>query len=412
MRGDELKKTIKTITGCLAFMMVPLFALAAVLSTRLPDSYSVAAGTELQVNAGFPVTADSGVQQASAVNGGGRYQSSLKLFGVMPIKEVSVNVVEPSYVIPCGTPFGLKMFTDGVLVVGMSDVDTANGTKNPAVDAGLKVGDVILFINGVRMTSNRLAAQAFEQCEGKPLDLVVKRDDLEFNAKLTPQFSVSCDSYKAGLWIRDSSAGIGTMTFVDPATGMFGGLGHGVCDVDTGEVVPILSGDVMHVDLIGITKGVRGQAGELKGYFSSDQPDGILLDNNETGVYGTLNQIPTGQTVPVAMKQEVQKGKAQIMATVENGVTQYYDVEIEKVYYDDNQITKNMIIRITDQDLLAKTGGIIQGMSGSPILQNGKLIGAVTHVFVNDPTKGYAIFAENMVAESQNIAKAGKNKVA
>lgn len=407
-----MKKFIKLTASFLFVLAIPFFCLTGIAIERLPDSFSVAEGTEFQLNTEIPVTLNPGVQEASSIKGGGEYQAQIKLFGMMPVKEVSVDVVEPSYVIPCGTPFGLRMFTNGVLVVGMSDVDTQQGSKNPAVDAGLQIGDLILSIDGVRMTSNQLAAETFEQSEGKPLDLVVERDGTEFHATLTTLYSVSCDSYKAGLWIRDSSAGIGTMTFADPSTGMFAGLGHGVCDVDTGEVIPISSGDVMHVELMGITKGVRGQAGELKGYFSSTQPDGCLLNNNETGVYGFLNSVPEGECVPVAMKQEVQEGKAQILATVENGKTQCYDIEIEKVSYKEDQITKNMVIRITDQTLLEKTGGIVQGMSGSPILQNGKLVGAVTHVFVNDPTKGYGIFAENMLASAEQVQQENQKKIA
>lgn len=407
-----MKKFIKSITAFLFVLAIPFFSLTAIAMNQIPDSFSVSEGTAFRLHTEIPVTLNTGAQEASSIKGGGEYQAQVKLFGVTPVKEVSVGVVEPSYVIPCGTPFGLRMFTNGVLVVGMSDVDTEQGAKNPAVDAGLQIGDLILSIDGVRMTSNQLAADTFEQSQGKPLDLLVERDGTEFHATLTTLYSVSCGDYKAGLWIRDSSAGIGTMTYVDPSNGMFAGLGHGVCDVDTGEVVPISSGDVMHVELMGITKGVRGQAGELKGYFSSTQPDGCLLNNNETGVYGVLNSIPKGDCVPVAMKQEVQKGKAQILATVENGQTQYYDIEIEKVSYKEDQITKNMIIRITDQALLEKTGGIVQGMSGSPIIQNGKLVGAVTHVFVNDPTKGYAIFAENMITTEQQVQQENQKKIA
>ena len=248
-----MKKLTKSIAAFLFILAIPFFTLTALAARQLPDSFFVPEGNQLKLNTELPVTLSSGVQEASSIKGGGGYQAQIKLFGVMPVKDVSVDVVEPSYVIPCGTPFGLRMFTDGVLVVGMSDVDTEQGSKNPAVDAGLQVGDLILSIDGVRITSNQLAAETFEKSKGVPLDLLVERDGTEFHTTLTTLYSVSCGDYKAGLWIRDSSAGIGTMTYVEPSTGVFAGLGHGVCDVDTGEVVPISSGDVMHVELLGIT---------------------------------------------------------------------------------------------------------------------------------------------------------------
>ena len=202
------------------------------------------------------------------------------------------------------------------------------------------------------------------------------------------------------------------MTFVCPETGLFGALGHGVCDADTLDLLPMMNGDVVPVKLIGITKGTQGAAGELKGYFSTDIPQGSLISNTETGVYGSLSSIPEQEALPVAMKQEIQRGSAQILTTISGESPKLYDITIEKVNYQDGSPTKNMVIRITDPELLQETGGIVQGMSGSPIIQNGKLIGAVTHVFINDPKKGYAIFAENMLQEIQNIPIESSNNAA
>ena len=206
------------------------------------------------------------------------------------------------------------------------------------------------------------------------------------------------------MWIKDSCAGIGTMTFVTADGKIFAGLGHAICDADTGQIMPMNSGEIVPVELIGVTKGVRGAPGELKGYFSSTEPQGTLLSNSEAGVYGLLNcPAPAGEPVAVAMKQEVTRGEAQVLTTVNGGEPEYYTIQIERINYDEQSVAQNMVVHITDPRLLEQTGGIVQGMSGSPIVQNGKLIGAITHVFVNDPTRGYAIFAENMVETSQSV---------
>ncbi|MDF2567582.1 MAG: stage sporulation protein, partial [Oscillospiraceae bacterium] len=215
---------------------------------------------------------------------------------------------------------------------------------------------------------------------------------------------VTDNTFKIGLWVRDSSAGIGTVTFYNPENSVFGGLGHAVCDVDTGQVMPIMSGEVVDVNINGVTRGSSGSPGELKGSFSSNKDSGSIAVNNETGVFGVLYQNPSNHSaIPIAMKQEVKTGKATIFTTVSGNTPQEYKINIEKVNLNDNSMTKNMVIKITDPELLQKTGGIVQGMSGSPIMQNGVLVGAVTHVFINDPTKGYGIFIENMYNHSKAV---------
>ena len=212
--------------------------------------------------------------------------------------------------------------------------------------------------------------------------------------------------------MRDSTAGIGTITFYNPETGAFGGLGHGICDTDTTELMPLLNGEIVPVTISGVTKGQKGSPGELKGYFASNESVGTLSANVEEGVYGNLDTAPAGSTpLKAAMKQEVKAGAAQILTTIDGSGPQYYDIQVESIDYHENQSSKNMVIHVTDSALLEKTGGIVQGMSGSPIIQNGKIVGAVTHVFVNDPTRGYGIFAENMLevctqATSQKLSKA------
>ena len=229
------------------------------------------------------------------------------------------------------------------------------------------------------------------------MSVSLKRQSKPMKITIKPAYSLAESSYKAGMWVRDSSAGIGTITFYDPQTGMFGGLGHPVCDVDTGEIIPLHSGQVVAVNINGVNKGKSGQPGELIGSFVSNFSIGSILVNNQSGLFGELDYPPNQSSpIPLGYRQDIQEGHATILTTVKGSAPKEYDIEIEKVDLNGSENSKNMVIKITDSELLAKTGGIVQGMSGSPIIQNGKLIGAVTHVFVNDPTKGYGVFADTM----------------
>jgi stage IV sporulation protein B len=381
-----------------------------VIAYCTPDSYQVTAGKTLGLD-NAAVTAkniqDNQVISAAALKKSNQsYQAKLMLLNTIPIKTVNISVIDENWLIPCGTPFGIKMFTNGVVIVGVADIKTDAGTVNPAAVAGLKVGDVIISIDGKKVNQNEEVAKIIESSKGKTMKFLVRRDKTELTATLTPAKSVIDELYKGGLWVRDSTAGIGTVTFYNPTTCVFGGLGHGISDQDTNELLPLRSGDIVNVTINGIIKGEKGTAGELRGYFNNDISVGNLNLNVEEGVYGTLESPPVNnKAIKVAMKQEVKIGAAQILATIDGNTPQYFDVQIESVNYRDNARTKNMVVRITDKKLLEATGGIIQGMSGSPIIQNNMLVGAVTHVFVNDPTRGYGIFAENMLTTSQNLYK-------
>lgn len=411
-----MKKLIKGLTLVLAIFASGVLTLSSAVSASLPDAYQVTKSSGIQINAMLPVSAktengkelvEAGVLQSPNQS----YRANLMLLDLIPVKQVDVRMVEEVRVIPCGTPFGVKIFTDGVVVVGMTDVNTSNGTCNPAKDAGLKIGDVILSIGGQRVNTNEEVARCVNNCAGSPLSVSVRRSNMNFETEIVPVKSDTDNGYKAGLWVRDSSAGIGTLTFYNEESGMFAGLGHGICDVDTGELMPLLNGDIVSASINGVVKGVKGTPGELRGYFSSQQANGTLLANVNTGVYGTMEQSPVShEAIPVAMKQQVTPGKAQILTTIEGQTPQYYDIEIESVNYAEHTPTKNMVIHITDPKLLEATGGIVQGMSGSPIIQNGMLVGAVTHVFVNDPERGYGIFAENMEAVSSTIREMQQKK--
>lgn len=306
-----------------------------------------------------------------------------------------------NYVIPLGSTFGIKLFTDGVIVASLSDIYTENGLACPAAQAGLKPGDYLLEANGSPLKNNAALAKAIGKTQGEPLLLKVRRGEEVFETSVTPVYGDG--AFKTGMWVRDSAAGIGTLTFFDPEHRVFAGLGHGICDMDTSGVMALKSGEPAEITLCGIKKGEENEPGQLKGYFSSDEPLGSLLANNETGVYGTFLQEPVGRPLEVLPKDEVKNGPVQIIASIDESGPQRYEAEIVKVSAT-KQHTKNLVLKITDPRLLEATGGIVQGMSGAPILQGGKLCGAVTHVFTEDPTSGYGIFAQTMVEQARAIA--------
>ena len=402
-----MKKLMKKLTASAATLGLFCSAVLGAADYLTPSSYTIVKGGSTSWNAGafsFEKDGGAGIPVSTGSRFPQTYSAKLMLYHTIPIKAVTVNVVDDSCVVLCGTPFGIKMFTNGVVVVGLADVKTDTGSFNPAAEAGLKAGDIILSVNGKTAGSNTDVEKAVESSDGKPVRLSVSRGGEKFSAAVRPLRSESDGLYKVGLWVRDSTAGIGTLTFYDPAENCFAGLGHGICDSDTGQLMPLLSGDIVPVTISGVTKGAKGTPGELRGYFTDDTACGSLGANAANGVYGLMKRPVQGKAVKIAMKQDVQTGPAQICTTIDGNTPASYNIEIEKIDCRDGVDSKNLVIRVTDAQLLAKTGGIVQGMSGSPILQNGKLVGAVTHVFVNDPTRGYGIFAENMLTESRAVA--------
>lgn len=318
--------------------------------------------------------------------------------GTIPIKHVSVQKFEDIRLCAGGMPFGAKLFTDGLIVVGFSDIDCTTGSPHPASDAGIQVKDIILKIDGTPVGTAENMGKLVAASEGRPITITVRRNDTEFNIQVTPSLSTTDKIFKTGMWVRDNTAGIGTITYVDPVSGAFGGLGHGICDSETGALMPLSRGIVIDVTISGIQKGQCGTPGELKGHFASGKI-GSLLGNTHAGVYGIMTEIPSEireQTaLPIALKNEIRDGEATLLCTLDDGGICSYTVSVRKLK--NSLDNKNMEITVTDPALLEKTGGIVQGMSGSPLIQNGRLIGAVTHVLINDPAKGYGIFIENML---------------
>ncbi len=384
-----------------SFAVIIIMTVVFVFQLILPDSFYVDSGEKLEFASRYGnfISFDSSETEVEEVFSTKRnnFTAKAKLLGVFPLKNVDINYANSKNVIVCGTPFGVKMFTDGVLIVDFSEIETENGNCCPAAESGLKKGDLIKSIDGKEVFSNEDVAEKIEKSCGKSLCFLLDRDGEKITVSVEPEMLADQSGYKAGFWVRDSAAGIGTLTFYDPKSLVFGGLGHAVCDVDTGTVLPFSSGEIVPASITKIKKGFSGAPGELGGTFTGKGKLGTVKINNETGLYGTLDYTLSGISMPIAHKQEIYEGPAVILSTVEGTETTEYDIVIEKISLSDNSLTKNMVIKVTDEELIELTGGIVQGMSGSPIIQDGKLIGAVTHVLVNDPTRGYGIFIENML---------------
>lgn len=393
-----MRKHYKRFACVLSAAIVAVQTLALYTQSILPDHYYVAAGETLTINSALPITSQASrgsmpVEVYSAA--GNSYNVDLRLPYGVEIKQVQVQVVDREMVVPGGTPFGIKMFTEGVIVVGMSDIASGGTSSNPAKTAGVRVGDIITAMDGNTVQTNEDVGRIVMASKGNPVRIDLERNGEPMTCQMQP---VKSDDgvYRAGIWVRDSSAGIGTLTYYNPSTDVFAGLGHAICDIDTGDIMPLHSGEIVDVTITGVHRGTSGSPGELRGSFTGDTT-GELLINSQVGIFGTGGQPDTAlEPVPLALRYEVVEGPATILCTLDDKGPQEYSISIEKVSIAENNPTKNMVIRVTDPRLLEKTGGIVQGMSGSPILQGGKLVGAVTHVFVNDPTRGYGIFAENM----------------
>lgn len=322
------------------------------------------------------------------------------LFGVLsPAASAEGDVRE---LIPGGMAFGVKYYAKGAIIIGTCDVETASGLISPARDAGLAAGDIVTAAGGKEIGSLEELLELVQGCGGKKIEIRYLRDGQTQSTFVTPVIDKGANAYRMGVWVRDSTAGIGTITFIDAKNRRFGGLGHGINDSTTGLLMPFGRGSITDVRITGVVRGRKNVPGELKGEFGT-KDTGKLLANTEAGVFGTYDAIPADlpAPVPVAPASALREGKA-IVRTSAGGSLQEYTIEIEEIYKDSGK-TKNFLVRVTDERLLSLTGGIVQGMSGSPILQDGKLVGAVTHVLVNDPTRGYGICIDNMLAEMKKV---------
>lgn len=330
----------------------------------------------------------------------GKYKISLKLFGFLELKKIEIGVIEDKELRPSGNPIGIYVETDGVMVLGTGAINAADGLNYEPSLNKLKSGDYITAINHVSINNKEELIDMIQKCEGKDLLIDVRRNDEIIQYKITP-VKTADGEYKIGTWIRDNTQGIGTMTFTTK-DGEFGALGHGITDVDTSLIMEIEQGYLYNAEIMTIIKGRQGAPGELIGVINQNEFNkiGNIKKNTNQGIFGSVtnNYVKANQDdfIPIGLKQEVELGPATILSCVEDEV-KIYDIEIKKIDLNNSNSNKGMVISIVDDELLSLTGGIVQGMSGSPIIQNGKIIGAVTHVFIQDSTKGYATFIENMI---------------
>ena len=325
------------------------------------------------------------------------------MFGIN-LKTIQANIIKKTKVIPLGCLVGLKLYTKGVLVVGVSEIKGEdNKVYKPYEEAGISGGDSIIEINGEPVNTTNELISCVSKCKGNSIEVKYIDDGQTYNTTIKPVKTAS-NTYKIGLWVRDAAAGVGTITFYDPSTNSCAALGHGIQDVDTGELVDISSGEFVSTDIIDIEKGEKDSPGKIEGTIEDCKKIGEINSNTNFGIYGKITneselKMDNKEVVEIASKNEIRTGKASIICNLENGIRKSYEVQIERIYVNNNENNKSMIIKVTDEELLSKTGGIIQGMSGSPILQNGKLVGALTHVLVSDPTKGYGVFADIMLQQ-------------
>ena len=381
--------------------------------TLLPSSYIIMQGENLNIftllglyikpKVNYQTMQTASNINKTKVNKLGKIDFDLSFFNIFKLKEINVNVISKTKVIPMGNAIGMKLYTDGVLVVGMSEIEG----KKPYENSGIKEGDRIVQIDKKAIDNTEDLMEAVNKCSGKEISVKYIRDNTTITTSIKP-IKNSGNQYKIGLWVRDAAAGVGTLTFYEPSSGMFGTLGHGILDVDTSELIKIANGELVTTNILNITKGKKGDPGEIRGTIESGHTIGNIDKNTSFGVVGTLNKTPyiniqNNDEIEVALREEIKIEDAQIICELENGKREKYNIKIQKVFLNNNKDNKSMLIKITDEKLLEKTGGIIQGMSGAPIIQNGKFIGAVTHVLVNDPTIGYGVFADIMIKQMREV---------
>jgi len=323
----------------------------------------------------------------------------LSFMGI-PMKDVKVSVLPHLKVIPCGKTVGVRINTDGIMVLGLGEVKDENNEISAPCNGNIYSGDILTKANGVVLSDKETLIDVIENSKG-PIHFEGKRNDIAFKSDISPAIDKETGKRKIGIWVRDSTQGIGTITYIDKKTGKFAALGHGITDVDTKQIMKVKTGEIMKSEVSAIKKGEKGTPGELLGDIDKESIIGKIEINNAHGIFGVCkNNFYNSNEIPIALQNEIKEGSAYILSNIEGDKVEKFSVNIESVNRYNKDNSKGMVIEITDKKLLEKTNGIVQGMSGSPIIQNGKLIGAVTHVFVREPTKGYGIFIENMLKET------------
>lgn len=418
MKIDKfIKRNIKKLILLLILLTIYIYI---IVIDNIPEVVTVFEGEnfEIQTIFGIKINIENKEQEAILTSSvlketaefgkKGKNTIEVSLFDTFKIKDIDINVIEKTNVIPIGGLAGIKLYTEGVLVVGMSEIQGKDNNKyRPYINSGIEEGDVITAINDNKINSTTELVKNVNESKGNTIEITYNKDGETKECSITP--IESNDGYKLGLWVRDSAAGIGTITLYEPQNNAFIALGHGITDIDTSELINISTGELVTTKIISVIKGKNGEPGKIQGTVEKQQNIGTIYENTSFGIYGTVKNIENlkyngDKEMEVALRDEIKIGKATILCCVdESQEAKEYEIEIEKIYKNNNYDNKSMLIKITDKELLEKTGGIIQGMSGSPIMQNGKFCGAITHVLVNDSTQGYAVFGDILIKKLNTI---------
>ena len=408
------KRTLRKIIVLIFLFILYIYVLVI---NYIPDKITIFEGEDISLKTFFGITIDSQneILSVSANTGEqtihkiGSEKLTVNLFDKLFIKNIDVSVLPKTTVIPVGNIAGVKLYTSGVLVVGMSEIEGKdNKTYKPYENSGIEEGDTIVKVNNNTISSTDELIKNVNMSNGEKIEIQYIHDEETKECSIMP-VKTGDEEYKLGLWVRDSAAGVGTVTFYEPSTQKFGALGHGITDIDTGDLLNIASGEFVTANILNIKKGENGNPGKIQGTVEEQETIGKISKNTEFGIYGKIDNmsslnIDKSKEMEVALRDEIELGKATILCSLDNQSVKEYEIEITKIYKDNNYNNKSMEIRVTDEELIEKTGGIIQGMSGSPIIQNGKFVGAVTHVLVNSATEGYAIFGDLMLKQSKEIS--------
>ena len=403
------KKNIKR--AILIFILIIIYIYIIAIDA-IPNQIVIFEGESVKVNSAMGL----GIKEEEAVTTNIEKTSDattktlkLNLFENIFVKDINVSVLPKTTVIPVGNIAGVKLYTDGVLVVGMSEIEGVDAKRyKPYENTGIEEGDSIISINQNTISSTDELIETVNRSEGKEIKLKYIHEEETKECSITP-VKTGDNEYKLGLWVRDSAAGVGTVTYYEPSTKTFGALGHGITDIDTEELIHIASGEFVTTKILNIIKGENGVPGKIQGTVENQKDIGTISKNTKYGIYGTVKNlstlnIDTSREMEVALRKEIKTGKATILCSLDNQKVEEYEIEIEKIDTQNSYNNKSMKIKVTDERLLEKTGGIIQGMSGSPIIQNGKFVGAVTHVLVNNPQEGYAVFGDMMIKQSKEVS--------
>lgn len=400
-----MKKILKMLLLVFFLMIIYVYVLAI---EKIPSKITLFEGEDINLKTVLGINFNYADTIETSSSEGNKKNIQVSFLDNIPIKNVDVNVIPKTKVIPLGNIAGVKLYTNGVLVVGMSEIEGKDNQRyKPYVNTGIEEGDTIIKVNNKEINSTDDLIETVNQSEGNKIKINYIHEKETKECSITPVETINKE-YKIGLWVRDSAAGVGTITFYEPSNKTFGALGHGITDIDTNELINIASGEFITTKILNITKGEVGTPGKIQGTIDNQKNIGTISKNTKFGIYGKVDNLSSinidkSKEMDVALRDEIKQGKATILCSLDNQTPQEYEIEIEKIFKDNNYDNKSMQIKVTDERLLNKTGGIIQGMSGSPIIQNGKFVGAITHVLVNNPQEGYGVFADIMLKKASEI---------